>query len=77
MDKDGGGSLVEIGRIMFRSWEHEWQTGDREASSVASASRVLPEAVTQPIYEIMERWERDLLRSSLPFSPYRLRVRAK
>jgi hypothetical protein len=69
-------SPVEIGRIVFRSWEHEWQTDSREAMSVASASRTLPEKVTQPIYQILERWERDLLRSSLPFSPYGLRIRS-
>jgi hypothetical protein len=66
---------VEIGRIVFRSWEHEWQTDHKEASSVASARKTLPSEVTQPIYEILERWERDLLRSSLPFSPYGLRIR--
>jgi hypothetical protein len=66
---------VEIGRIVFRSWEHEWQTGEREARSIASAKRLLPIDITQPIYAILERWERDLIRSSLPYSPYRLRVR--
>ena len=66
---------VEVGQIVFRSWEHEWQTDHKEAPSVASARRVLPSGITQPIYEILERWERDLLRSSLPFSPYGLRIR--
>jgi hypothetical protein len=66
---------VEIGRIVFRSWEHQWQTDEREAPSVASAKRLLSEHVTRPIYEILESWQRDLLRSSLPFSPYGLRVR--
>ncbi len=66
---------IEIGRIVFRSWEHEWQTDQREAPSVASAKRLLPNVITQPIYEILERWERDLLRSSLPFRPYGLRIR--
>ena len=41
--------LVEIGRIAFRSWEHEWQTGKHEAPWVASAERTLPADVTQPI----------------------------
>src|SRR5262249_46489359 len=67
---------VEIGRIVFRSWEHEWQTDLKEAPSVASARRTLPSDITRPIYEILERWERDLLRSSLPFSPYGFRIRS-
>jgi hypothetical protein len=67
---------VEVGRIVFRSWEHEWQTDHKEAFSIASARRTLHGDVTQPIYQILERWERDLLRSSLPFSPYGLRIRA-
>jgi hypothetical protein len=75
MANDVPGPSVEVGRIVFRSWEHEWETGYREADSVASARRTLPSDVTQPIYEILERWERDLLRSSLPFSPYGLRIR--
>ena len=60
---------VEVGRIVFRSWEHEWQTGDRESFSLASAG------ITRAIYEALERWERDLLRSSLPYPPYGLRIR--
>jgi hypothetical protein len=75
MGNDLPAPSVEIGRIVFRSWEHEWQTDDKNAASVASARRMLPADVTQPIYEILERWERDLLRSSLPFSPYGIRIR--
>lgn len=66
---------VEVGRIVFRSWEHEWQTGDRETFSLASAKKLLPSEITRPIHEVLERWERDLLRSSLPYSPYGLRIR--
>jgi hypothetical protein len=68
-------SKVEVGRIVFRSWEHEWQTGDRETFSLASAKRLLPSEITRAIYEVLERWERDLLRSSLPYAPYGLRIR--
>lgn len=75
MGNDLPAPFVEIGRIVFRSWEHEWQTDQREAPSVALAKRLLPNDVTQPIYRILRRWERDLLRSSLPFSPYGLRIR--
>ncbi|HEY1934487.1 MAG TPA: hypothetical protein VGG99_20965 [Acetobacteraceae bacterium] len=66
---------VEVGRIVFRSWEHEWQTGDKETFSLASAKKLLPSEITRPIYEVLERWERDLLRSSLPYPPYGLRIR--
>jgi hypothetical protein len=66
---------VEVGRILFRSWEHQWETGENEAPSVALAKRTMPSDVTQPIYEILAQWEQDLLRSSLPFSPYGLRIR--
>jgi hypothetical protein len=76
MDNDLAASSVEIGRIMFRSWEHQWETDEREAPSVASAKRLMSSYVTRPIYEILENWEHDLLRSSLPFSPYDLRVRS-
>jgi hypothetical protein len=75
MDSDPSSLEVEVGRIVFRSWEHEWQTGIRETSSVATAKRLLPNDVTQPVYEILERWEQQLLRLSLPFSPYGLRIR--
>lgn len=67
---------VEVGCVVFRSWEHQWQTDHREAPSVASASRTMPKNLTQPIYEVLEQWERDFLRSSLPFPPYGLRIRA-
>jgi hypothetical protein len=66
---------VEVGRIVFRSWEHQWQTDSLYACSVGSARRALPSDITRPIYAILERWERDLLRSSLPFPPYGLRIR--
>jgi hypothetical protein len=66
---------VEVGSIVFRSWEHEWQTGDKETFSLASANRLLPSEITRPIYEVLERWEHDLLRSSLPYPPYGLRIR--
>lgn len=75
MGSDISAPEVEVGRIVFRSWEHEWKTGESEAQSVASAMRLLPSDLTSPIYEILERWEQDLLRSSLPFSPYGLRIR--
>lgn len=75
MDDGFPSPKIEVGRILFRSWEHEWQTGNRDASSVASAKRLLPSDVTRPIYEILERWERDFLRSSLPYPPYGLRIR--
>jgi hypothetical protein len=65
---------VAIGRIVFRSWEHEWVTGDRHASSVSTASRVLPKDVSEPIYSMFERLELLLLRESLPFPPYGLRI---
>lgn len=76
MADDSPVASVEIGSIVFRSWEHEWQTDQREAPSVASAKRLLPSDLTRPIYEILGRWERDLLRSSFPLSPYGLRIRA-
>lgn len=66
---------VEIGRIVFRSWEHEWQTGDKETFSLASAKKLLPIEITRPIYEWLEGWERDLLRSSLPYPPGGWRIR--
>lgn len=66
---------VEIGSVVFRSWEHEWQTEEKEATSIASARRIMPNDITQPIYELLDRWEGHFLRSSLPFAPYRLRVR--
>lgn len=76
MDKITVGPIVEIGRIVFRSWEHRWKTDQVEAQSIASAARVLPDVLTEPIYEILKRWEHSLLRSSLPFSPYGLRIRS-
>lgn len=75
MGDDSPASEVEVGRIVFRSWEHEWQTGDKEAPSLASAKRLLPSEITRPIYEVLERWERDLLRSSLPYPPFGVRIR--
>jgi hypothetical protein len=68
------GEKVEIGRIVFRSWEHEWQTGEKE-TSLASAKKLLPIEITRPIYEWLEGWERDLLRSSLPYPPGGWRIR--
>ncbi len=75
MDDGLSAPRIEIGRIVFRSWEHEWQTGHKETFPVASAKRLLPNEITRPIYEVLERWERDLLRSSLPYPPYGLRIR--
>src|ERR1700730_10227854 len=66
---------VEVGRILFRSWEHQWETGENEAPWGALSKRTMTSDVTQPIYEILTQWEQDLLRSSLPFSPYGLRIR--
>jgi hypothetical protein len=66
---------IEIGRIVFRSWEHRWQTDEPETHSVAAAKRLLPESLTAPIYKILGRWENDLLRTSLPYRPYGLRIR--
>jgi hypothetical protein len=63
---------VAIGQIVFRSWEHEWVTGDRYASSVSNARRVLPKDISAPIYSLLERLETLLLRESLPFPPYGL-----
>jgi hypothetical protein len=65
---------VAIGQIVFRSWEHEWVTGDRYASSVSTARRVLPKDISAPIYSLLERLESLLLRESLPFPPYGLRI---
>jgi hypothetical protein len=73
MDNRGSRPVV-IGQIVFRSWEHEWVTGDRYASSVSAASRVLPKDVSEPIYSLLERLELLLLRESLPFPPYGLRM---
>ncbi len=75
MDDGFPAPKVEIGRIVFRSWEHEWQTGDKETFSLASAEKLLPIEITRPIYERLERWERDLLRSSLPYPPGGWRIR--
>jgi hypothetical protein len=69
-----GSRPVAIGQIVFRSWEHEWVTGERHASSVSTASRVLPKDVSEPIYSLLERLELLLLRESLPFPPYGLRI---
>jgi hypothetical protein len=70
-----GGPTVKVVRLVFRSWEHRWLTGDPEVASVAAARRLLPESATEGIYDILRRWERELLRETLPFSPYGLRVR--
>jgi hypothetical protein len=70
-----GGPAVEVVRLVFRSWEHRWLTSNPEAASVAAARRLLPESATAPIYDILRRWERELLRETLPFSPYGLRLR--
>jgi hypothetical protein len=75
MDNEPLAPPMEVGRIVFCSWEHEWKTGQKEAASIALAERVMPAGLTKPIYDILEQWERDLLRSSLPFPPYGLRVR--
>jgi hypothetical protein len=70
-----GSPTVEIARLVFCSWEHRWVTSEREAASVAAARRLLPESATAPIYDILRQWERELLRETLPFSPYGLRLR--
>jgi len=75
MDSDLPALDVEIGRIVVRSWEHEWKTEEKTSSSVASAQRLLPSDFTKPVYDILERGEQYLLRSSLPFLPYDLRIR--
>jgi hypothetical protein len=75
MDSDLPALDVEIGKIVFRSWEHQWETEEKFASAVASAKRALPSDFTKPIYEILEGWEQCLKRSSLPFAPYNLRIR--
>jgi hypothetical protein len=75
MDDERPNPTVEVGRIVFRSWEHEWQTGERDCASLALAARLLPASFTQPIYDILGRWEQELERSSLPYPPYGLRIR--
>lgn len=70
-------AAVEIVQLEFHSWEHRWLTSERAASSIATARRLLPDAATAPIYEILLRWEREMLRETLPFSPYGLRLKPK
>src|SRR5208337_4860624 len=65
-----GGPEVEIVRLVFKSWEHRWVTGVRMAASTASAHRLMPETTTEPIYDIL--YERELLRDTMPLSPYGL-----
>lgn len=68
------GARSTVGRVVFRSWEHQWITGEPWVASVASASRLLPERRTAPIYDILKRWEQSLLRASLPFAPHDVRI---
>lgn len=64
----------ELGRIVVRSWEHTWLTGISEVRSVAEASRLLPPSTTEPLYELLTRLERALIRDTLPFPPFDVRL---
>jgi hypothetical protein len=68
MDNRGSRPVV-IGQIVFRSWEHEWVTGDRYASSVSAASRLEDHAVQYlPIGHYCPTWDDNLRRRRLLLS---------
>jgi hypothetical protein len=67
---------LEFGRIIFRSWEHDWDLGiPNTRTSLAEASRLLPAAATQPVYDWLNGLDAMLRRRTLPFPPLDVRVR--
>jgi hypothetical protein len=76
MDNESNKCALEFGRIIFRSWEHDWNLGiPHERTSLAEARRLLPTSATQPVYDWLNGLEAMLRRRTLPFPPFDVRVR--